>query len=315
MNPINFVQGLLHYSVDMIPNVLPVNSVRSRQLEKPEGYINASLHTHPMIYNCDDADMLFRNMARNDVDLCAIVKHGAEKDVNLSFWGARARIKCNPILADHLSLDEFDEEDPMFRVSYQDKLLTLVPGYEISVRMGGVRGMVDMISLMPDHGFEKDPRVKPGMDFNDFMKANEDYNGISVGAHPYTIHGKLMKFRFANADERRFIQSLVFNAADVVDCVSDNVAWMAYADRLVAKDYIKKMGRKPLCNDDAHATGPYTSREIGRSGNLFKMQMIQSGDMLRESLKKKILADDFLTYHHYTTPLRFLSGVAFNLQI
>jgi len=248
-------------------------------------------------------------LVKNNVGLCAITTHGDGSDNQLDFWKVKELIEKS----DKAQVLNYEDLGLAFNLTYHDKKSTLVGAYEHGVLLSGINGRIDIISLMPDKGFEEE--IKDGMNFDDYLKVSRRHNSIICGAHSYTIadpYGpfNFFKFRLASKDDRLRIMDHVFTQVDICDCVSTNCAWMTISNDLLGKDYKRVMKREPWYNSDAHATRRLTRNEIARAANIFILGTYNKGDELREKIREDTLSNQFNTYEGYSPSLQFVLGVA-----
>ena len=310
-----FIRANLRYVIEVEPGSF-IDTVVSKQPLILPNETNADLHTHPYIASVGELQDTLDVMVENNVDLCAITTHGKGDSREFDFWKVKKLIEENS-LADILSYQELSYQDLglAFQVTYKGKTMTFVGAYEMYVHLDGIQGRLDIISLMPERGFEN--AMKPELSFKESLRINQDYNAIVSVAHPYTIWDSygpagLFKFRLGAKDDRKRIAEEMFPQVDVVDLVSTNCAWMIRSDELVERDYLELRGRKPLANSDAHSTRHLTRKEMGRSGNIFVLHDYSTGAELRGQLRGNILSDDFRTYHNHSPSIQFLLAIALN---
>ncbi len=288
----------LKYLIDTEPGSVPrFSAVTRRQpLIAKDEYI-ADLHAHPYISGFDDLIDTFKVMHDNNVELLAITTHGKGDQREHDYWTIKDSLKNSEVG----NFFQFEDKGKMFSVTFKDKKLSFVGAYEMYVYVPGVKGRVDIVSLMPEQGFEK--KIVHGLNLHEYLEINDDHNATVFGAHPYTIwdpHGPngILRFRLANENERKYIQDHLFPNVDSVDRVSSNCIWMSESDKLLFQDY-----GKTLTNSDAHSKTPYNRREIGRSGNIFK-----KGRYLTDAIKGK----EHRNYHFYTPIFQFATSIAFD---
>lgn len=284
-----------------------IDTVASRQPIISYDETNSDLHTHPYISSVNDLYDTLDVLVKNNVDICAITTHGKGDSREFDFWKVKKLIEK----ANLISKLDYDDKKTAFKITHKDKRLTFVGAYEMYVLLKGVKGRIDIVSLMPEKGFEK--IAESGLEFEDYMKMNRDYGAIVIGAHPYTIwdpYGPkgFFKFKLATEDDRKRILDNLFSYVDSVDLVSTNCAWMVRSDELLQQDY----QGKPLANSDAHSTNHYTRNEIGRSGNIFRLENHITGDTLREQLRYRIISNSFRTYFNHSPSLQFLQAIVLN---
>ena len=300
------VMSTLSYLIETEPGSF-VDTVPSVQQPIYEGETNSDLHVHPFISSQQDFQLTLEALVKHNFGLCAITTHGKPSPAEQDFWGVKKFFEDDE-LAKHL---DYDDLGKAFQVTYQGKTLTFVGAYEMYVLLPGVHGTIDIVSLMPNQGFEH--AVEHGLEFEEYLTMNNDYGAIIIGAHPYTIwdpYGPfgLLRFRLATEEDRKRITDNFFPLVVTVDLVSSNCLWMIKSNALLQQDY----PGKPLANSDAHAFDNYTRSEIGRSGNIFELEEYRDGDQLREQLRQKITSNHFTTYHNHSPLFRFLSGIVIN---
>lgn len=304
MNPLDFMISNVKYLIDTVPGSI-VDTVTLKQPKIQPDETVADLHVHPYITSVDDLVDTMRIMHKNNVGLCAITTHGKGDSREMDYWTVRQMVKDCGI--------EYEDLMQAFRITWQDRILTFIGAYEMYTKVEGVKGKVDVLSLMPDKGFED--KAKQDMAFIDFWDLNNQYNAMTIGAHPYTLWdpygpGGFFRFRLATVDEREAMKVDMFPMVMCVDLVASNAAWMVKSNELLAKDFWKSRTQKPLANSDAHAKNSYARNEIGRAGNIFRFRDYEQGIDLRAQLENDINLSEFETYLNHTPSLQFLISIA-----
>ncbi|MEE9525177.1 MAG: hypothetical protein V3V78_01050 [Candidatus Woesearchaeota archaeon] len=261
----------------------------SKSKEIPDG-IQADLHVHPYITDKESLEHTLQVMDENGLDLIALTTHGKGGRYEHDFW----RVK-------ELAKAECDVEDKgrLFTVNYNGKELNFIPGYEMYVTLEGVKGRIDMVSLMSEEGFVSE--VEVGMNFKDYQKISDKYDAVLTAAHPYTIWDPWpLPFRLAKEEERNVIKEKIFSEVDSVDLVATNALWMHISDSLVEEDY-----EKPLTNSDVHGKNRYARQKMGCSRNIFRELDFNSDKNLRKTLITSLNSGDFENYHNHLSPMQF----------
>ncbi|MBW2964525.1 hypothetical protein KY363_03625 [Candidatus Woesearchaeota archaeon] len=306
MNIAEFMLGNLEYILRTEPGSV-LNTVRLKQPRRQQGEKIADLHAHPYITTPYTFFRTLDTMVQNNVDMLAMTTHGNGNKREMDFQAVRNMLGT---LSPNV---RYRDMETAVVVEHGGKELTLVGAYEMYTELKGVRGKLDVLALMPDAGFEEE--AKQGMTYQEYAELCREYNGIVVGAHPYTLwdpYGPdgLFRFRLADKDERLAIRAQMFTDAESIDQVSSNAAWMVMSNHRARSDFLKVTGRPCLSNSDAHSNTTWTRNEIGRSGNLISLHEHDTGQELREELRKRIIWGDFRTYTNYTPALQFLMSIA-----
>jgi len=306
MRPSEFILANAKYLADTVPGSI-LDTVAKKQPEIGEDETIADLHIHPYITSIDDLIDTMRVMKKNNVSLCAITTHGKGDSRERDYWTVRQMVKDDGI--------EHDDLYHAFRIDWQGTKLTFVGAYEMYTEVDGVGGRMDVVALMPDKGFEDSARA--GMSFKDYADICDEYEALVIGAHPYTLWdpygpGGFFRFRLATDDERSAMMESVFPRVLTVDMVASNAAWMVRSNDLLREDFLKCRMQRPLANSDAHSKNSYVRNEIGRAGNIFKLDRHENGADLREQLSNEISAGNFRTYLNYTPTVQFLISIAFD---
>jgi len=276
MKPTEFCKSMKDYLYDAYIKKKP---------DLPEEGIHADLHVHPYITDKESLDHTLEMMYENDLDLLAITTHGKGDEYEYDFWKVKEIAKKELII---------DDKERLFTIKYNDKELNFVPAYEIYVKLDGIKGRIDMVSLMPEQGFEED--IGLGLDFKDYQKINDEYDAILIGAHPYTIWDPWpLPFRLAKKEERKIIEEKLFPEVDAVDLVSTNSLWMHISNDHIKKDY----GGYALTNSDVHGKNKFARKKIGCSRDIFDNLNFNSGNELKEDLLEKIHLKKFKNYEDY----------------
>ncbi len=308
MKTSQFIKSMISYFAKTVPGSI-VSTVTKKQPELEENEYIADLHAHPYIVKEKDLIDTLDIMADNNVSLLSITSHGQghsnECDLNM----AKQILKYT----DFAKNTDYLELENSIHLNHRGKQLTLIGGFEYSLAVEGIKGKMDFIALMPDPEFDRslDPKF---VTFEQFISASQEYNAITMAAHPYTLSDPygpfgFFKFRLADQKEREIIRDNVFPNVDTADLVASNCAWMVYSNEQVEEDY----HGKPLTNSDTHGVNHYTRKEIGRAGNIFSFPREKSDEaLLREKLHENIKLGNFRSYLNYTPSLQFITGVAFN---
>jgi len=304
MKALDFIVANAKYFLTTVPGSL-IDTVALKQPATGPRETIADLHVHPYITSIDDLADTMRIMKKNNVSMCAITTHGKGDSRERDYWTVRQMVKDDGI--DH------DDLHHAFRIDWQGTKLTFVGAYEMYTEVEGVKGRVDVVALMPDRGFEE--RAEPGMSFDDYVDICREYEALVIGAHPYTLWdpygpGGFFRFRLATDDERSAMMENMFPKVLTVDRVASNAAWMVRSNELLMEDFWNSRMQKPLANSDAHSKNSYVRNEIGRAGNIFRLERHEHGADLRDQLSSEISAGNFRTYLNYTPAVQFLMSIA-----
>ena len=270
------------------------DTIRKSQPKKEKDEVFADLHAHPYITDKKSLYSTLDIMVAHNLDELAITTHMKWKGIESDFWQVKNLIQEKG-LAEKLC---FEDQDLAFKLTHPEsgKELTFVGAYETDVRVPGFSrdACIHMVALMPDKGFEQE--VQHGMRLDKYLRLDQDCSAITIAAHPYTVQDPwlfgLIPFRLAKSYERKAIQDEVFPFVDSVDLVATNALWMTESNKLLQEDY----PNKPLANSDAHSTGSYARKELGRAANIFQKEENGTGDAHREDLRTKIKTGWFKTY-------------------
>lgn len=306
MKPTTFLRRNLEYMAETFSGSF-IDTVKNGQPKMNGSEVNADLHVHPYII---DARTLFSTldiMVRHNVDELAITTHGKGRNIEYDFWTVKEIIERNSVAKEL----KYEDKGIVFNVEYKGEKLSFEGAYEMYVIVPGIEGRVDIVSLMPNKGFEKE--VRQGMELKDYIKLNKEYGAIIIGAHPYTIWYpfgpfRCIKFRLASEDDRKRLQDELFPFVDSVDLVATNTFWMTESNRLLQEDY----SGKPLANSDAHSVDNYARNEIGRSGNIFEKEGFAEGEIHRRNRKSAIVNNHFRTYYASMPCLKFFRSIVFH---
>lgn len=305
MNPLEFIVANAKYMANTLTGSFR-DTVSAKQPRINDDEMIADLHAHPYISSADNLHQTLDILVKNNVDLLALTIHGKGDFREFDFWKVKGLIEKRNL---EEGLGYVDKGDS-FQLNHKGKTLTFIAGYEVYVSVDGIKGRIDIISLMPDKGFEK--VIREGLTFEEYLQINKDHDAIVIAAHPYTIWDPyglngFFKFRLATGEDRKRIRETVFPKVHGVDLVATNAAWMVRSNELLQQDY----PRKPLANSDAHSPYNYTRKEIGRSGNIFELRLNNKSN-LKYLLRESITLGNFRTYLNYTPPLQFLLAIAFD---
>ncbi|MBD3249623.1 hypothetical protein GF336_06275 [Candidatus Woesearchaeota archaeon] len=263
--------------------------------EIPQEGVHADLHMHPYIKDRNSLEHTLDVMYNNEIDLLAITTHGKGSKKEHDFWKVKELIKEEGM--------EMDDKGRYFSIDYKEKQLNFIGGYEMYVYLPDVKGRIDIISLMPEKGFEK--VAEKGMNFDDYMELNRKYDSMVVGAHPFTLWDpflyRLIPFRLADEEERRNIQENFFTEVDCVDLVATNALWMKISDKLVEECY----EGKALANSDVHAKCRFARTRIGESRNIFPELDLGTDSELYGSLLDNIRSGNFESHLKHLSPEQF----------
>ena len=143
--------------------------------------VHSDLHIHPYIHDDSSLEHTLQVMHNNGLDLLAITTHGAGNGVEFDYWEIKRMIRESDLEQKF----KIQDKGRSFSLRYKDKKLYFIPAYEMYVYLPGVQGRIDIISLMPEKGFEK--VITAGLQFDEHKKINDDYGAIAIGAHPFTL--------------------------------------------------------------------------------------------------------------------------------
>ncbi len=290
MKPTEFIRAMENY-------------LREVYLEKapklPEG-VHSDLHAHPNIHDEDSLEHTLQVMHENGLNLLSITTHGTGDEAEFDYWKVKDMIKES----DSGEKYRMKDKGKAFSLTYKGKEFHFIPAYEMYVHLPGVNGRIDIISVMPEKGFEE--ATKKGMQFDEYKKINDDYGAIVIGAHPFTLWDPFLlgviSFRLADQDERKNMQDNFFPQVDSVDLVATNALWMTRSDELVQEHY----QGKPLTNSDVHAKCRFARTQLGISRNIFPELDFETDSRLYETLLKNIKEGNFQNHLRHLSPMQFL---------
>ena len=129
----------------------------------PDG-IHSDLHVHPYIRDESSLEHTLQVMHNNGLDLLAITAHGTGDEFEFDYLKVKDMIK----VADSEERFQMKDRGRSFSLRYQGKEFNFVGAYEMYVYIPGVNGRVDIVSVMPEQGFEQ--ASKEGIQFDEYKK-------------------------------------------------------------------------------------------------------------------------------------------------
>ena len=315
MNVITGAGRTLKYILDTEPGSIPYFlDSRFKMPKINPGQMVADLHAHPYINSQGAMIDTIDAMANHSVDILAITTHGSGNIREHDYWTVKEMCGNMGKISTEMT---FQDHGTYFTMDRNRKKFYFIGAYEKSVSVEGIEGKIDVVSIMPDKGLEKN--LDSDINFDKYKKINDSFKALLIDVHPYTISDSygpseffksIFKFRSATPQEREILQKRVFRNVDCIDTVSSNTAWMTQSNNDASNDYQKIFGKHPLANSDAHSNTQFTRREIGRSGNIFYFENFENDVTFREMLKLHIRNGLFDTYFNYTPSLQFVIGIA-----
>ena len=278
------------------------NYLREVYLEKtpdlPAG-VHSDLHAHPNIHDEDSLEHTLKVMHENGLNLLSIATHGTGDNAEFDYWKVKDMIKGS----DAEEKYRMKEKGRTFSLTYKGKEFHFIPAYEMYVYVPGVNGRVDIVSVMPEQGFEK--TIEKGLQFDEYKKINDDYQAIVIGAHPFTLWDPFLfgaiPFRLADKDERKNMKDNFFPQVDSVDMVATNALWMTRSNELVQEYY----PGKPLTNSDVHSKCRFARTQLGISRNIFPDLDFETDSRLYEELLRNIKKGNFQNHLKHLSPMQF----------
>lgn len=314
MNPLDALIAILEYELQMLGGALFDSDWTSPMFDdefvkKNAGVIAADLHAHPQIRHMGDFMSTYYNCDCNRVDLLAITTHLWSDDC-MDYWSLKRIVELTGT-----SELYFADKGLMFEVSSKPKgrmlegrTVKFAPAYECEVQVPGVKGKSHIVVAMPDRGFAE--AARDGMPLDELVDAAKHYQGMLIGAHPFTlvdpwkvpVLGINIPFRLANKHDIAALKEELFPHLDCCDVVSSNCYWMTRSNDLLKKHYNGPM----IACSDTHGVTNKTRGEIGRAGTVFYGNVLSAkGEDTRLCIKVKVDLKKFETYFAYTGNLQF----------